>query len=312
MAILSLSGKAGSGKDLVAKIIQYLTGQPFHQGKLILPPTIENYVTGTCEWDRASFVEQLSPFKVRKFAYKVKQIATILTGVPIENWEDQEFKKQEMPPEWDVFKQVSENEPDGNSVRDGYLKVPMTYREFLQKLGTEAIRNGLHVNTWCNALMSEYKALNLLHCISSEGLIPPVFPNWIISDMRFPNEYETVKEKGGICIRIERDNFKYSEVTVQDADYKVWEDSIGNKMCFRTESYSKQESFDKFSYEQLSKGRNYGKGLHSSETSLDMVKFDYYLCNSGTIEDLIEEVRKMLVHFKLIADATAHNNTERP
>ncbi len=41
----------------------------------------------------------------------------------IENFEDQEFKKLDMSPEWG-----------------------MTYREFLQKLGTEAMREGLHTN----------------------------------------------------------------------------------------------------------------------------------------------------------------------
>ena len=286
--ILSLSGRMHSGKDLVAKIIQYLTTEASEAGKAVgMHCTIQEYLLkgdNSCN----------DVYQIKKFAYKLKQIATILTGVPIENWEDQDFKSQEMPPEWDQLKQVSENEPNGKSVGDGYLKVPMTYREFLQKLGTEAVRDGLHVNTWCNALMSEYKPVQKIgYATKTDGqgrwiidqtsgapenhwgsLIPgskfswSEDPNWIISDTRFPNEYEAVKERGGICARITRvdktDTRKFNEVPNWD---------------------------------------------HPSETSLDGYKFDYYIDNSGSIEDLIEEVRKMLVHFKLLPNATSNSNT---
>lgn len=263
--ILSLSGRMHSGKDTVGKIIQYLTTEASEAGKAVgMHCTIQEYLLkgdNSCN----------DVYQIKKFAYKLKQIATILTGVPIENWEDQDFKSQEMPPEWDQLKQVSENEPDGNSVGDGYLKVPMTYREFLQKLGTEAVRNGLHTNTWVNALFADYKNkwenLNPQRIVASE--IPgEELPNWIISDTRFPNEYEAVKERGGICARITRvdktDTRKFNEVPNWD---------------------------------------------HPSETSLDGYKFDYYIDNSGSIEDLIEEVRKMLVHFKLLPNAISNNNT---
>jgi hypothetical protein len=32
----------------------------------------------------------------------------------------------------------------------------MSVRKLLQKLGTEAMRDGLHTNVWCNALFSDY------------------------------------------------------------------------------------------------------------------------------------------------------------
>ena len=291
--ILSLSGQMHSGKDLVAKIIQYLTTEASEAGKAVgMHCTIQEYLLkgdNSCN----------DVYQIKKFAYKLKQIATILTGVPIERWEDQDFKKTDMPDCWDVLKQVSENEPDGNSVGDGYLKVPMTYREFLQKLGTEAVRDGLHTNTWVNALFADYKNkwenLNPQRIVASE--IPgEELPNWIITDTRFPNEFEAIKKRGGICVRVERDAFTYEQ---REANVHFWGDSIGNQMAIATK-YTKQEAFNLFSYHQLKTGRNYGKGLHPSETSLDQTKFDYYLCNSGSIEDLIEEVRKMLVHFKLL------------
>jgi hypothetical protein len=35
------------------------------------------------------------------------------------------------------------------------------------------------------------------------------------------------------------------------------------------------------------------------ETTLDDWKFDYTINNNGTIEELIEEIKKMLEHFKI-------------
>ena len=74
----------------------------------------------------------------------------------------------------------------------------MTYREFLQKLGTEAMRDGLHTNVWVNALFADYiphkKEGGFQRSVKDTNGIPYDFeyeveyPNWIITDMRFPNE----------------------------------------------------------------------------------------------------------------------------
>jgi hypothetical protein len=62
-------------------------------------------------------------------------------------WEDQEFKKQYMPEDW--------RKTTGIMSEQGLGEL-MTYREFLQRLGTEAMRDGLHTNVWVNALFSDY------------------------------------------------------------------------------------------------------------------------------------------------------------
>jgi len=79
----------------------------------------------------------------------------------------------------------------------------MTYREFLQKLGTEAMREGLHENVWVNALFSDYvPVVKEWDEFGNDILVE--YPFWCITDMRFPNEMEVVKEKGGITIRVVR------------------------------------------------------------------------------------------------------------
>ena len=57
-------------------------------------------------------------------------------------------------------------------------------------VGTEFGRNMIHPNIWVNTLFNRYdKNTNLL-----------------ITDLRFPNEYDEIKKRGGIVIRINRSN----------------------------------------------------------------------------------------------------------
>lgn len=97
------------------------------------------------------------------FAAQLKKIAQLLTGAT------------------DVYSQEGKTQhlPDWN----------MTVGEILQRLGTEAIRNGLHENAWILACFAQ---------IGSDS-------HAIITDCRFPNEAEAVKARGGIVIRVEGD-----------------------------------------------------------------------------------------------------------
>lgn len=164
--IISISGKIGSGKDTVAEIIKQQS--------------------------------PLYKWEVKKFAGKLKEVATLLTGIPMEKWEDQEFKKTNLSSEW--------NRPiyfGGEFISDE----PMTVRDLLQLLGTEAMRNGLHTNTWVNALFSDYLAQTVTVGDSEFNLSEQdKEPNWIITDTRFPNEVEAVKKRKGILIKVVRDS----------------------------------------------------------------------------------------------------------
>ena len=68
----------------------------------------------------------------------------------------------------------------------------MTVGEILQKLGTDAIRNGLHTEAW------------VLSCFA--GIEPDSYA--IITDCRFPNEVAAIQARGGVVIRIEGDPMK--------------------------------------------------------------------------------------------------------
>jgi hypothetical protein len=120
-------------------------------------------------------------YEVKKFAGKLKQIAGLLCGVDPIWFESQEFKMEQMPVEWGG----------------------MTYRAFLQRLGTEALRDGLHTQVWVNALFSDYRKEAYKWDADGNATIEG-FPNWIITDVRFPNEADAIREKGGFLLRIER------------------------------------------------------------------------------------------------------------
>ncbi len=82
----------GSGKDTVGKIIQYLTlGEEFAKTNADIVADMEH------DW----YCANKSKFQIKKFAGKLKQVASLITGVPVEMWEDQEFKKK-------TFKQLVE------------------------------------------------------------------------------------------------------------------------------------------------------------------------------------------------------------
>lgn len=185
--IIGINGKLGSGKDTVGKIVQYLLC------KDVGDISIEEIIS--CN-DHDWWLDEQSKFEIKKFAGKLKQIGSILSGVPVEKFEDQEFKKLNMGSDWD-HELVGEDWVDLKPAL-----VPMTYREFLQRLGTEAMRDGLHTNVWVNALFADYKIFNEPSMYPNGG--GGKEPNWIITDMRFPNEMDAVVEKGGLTIRVTR------------------------------------------------------------------------------------------------------------
>lgn len=173
--IIGVSGYSGSGKDTVGAIIQYLNSP--HTTGIPIEEVCANYK------DHEEWLDEQSGWEIRKFAGKLKDIASHLTNIDIEDFEDQEFKKTNLPREW------------WTTCDEGWQ--PMTVRDFLQKLGTDALRDGLHHNVWVNALMADYIA-------DEDGN----YPNWVITDTRFPNEAMAIKNKGGIIIRIDRPGIK--------------------------------------------------------------------------------------------------------
>jgi hypothetical protein len=225
--IIGISGRMGSGKNTVGDIIEKI-----------------------CLTNEGPVFEQ------RSFAGKLKQIASLLTGIDVEKFEDQEFKKSLLGDEWGTVKENPLNSiPVFEDVQFNHL---MSVRELLQKLGTEAMRDGLHENVWVNALFADYKAkwVPTGDAIEEDEVsLEKEYPNWIITDMRFPNELEAIELREGVTIRVVRPDMHSLQAMVP---------------------------------------------THASETALDDATFDYEIINDGTIEDLIEKVKEILIKENII------------
>lgn len=277
MAIYSLSGCKGSGKDLSGKMINYMLSVEY--------PEFSDF-----EERGKNNVELRFPrFENKKFADKLKDMTCLLIGCTREQLEDREFKEKSLGDEWkrynpnwiskDSLKEqlsavdvtiedlvrLGKYEPvgeKGDYYRSTTFDTVMTPRKIMQLIGTECGRDIIHPNIWVNSLFSEYKA-NLI-CECNGDVVPcdspnkcpkeKIYPNWLITDLRFENEAKAVKDRGGIIIRINRPDINDSELQ-----------------------------------------------KHRSETALDDYDgFDYVIENDSNIEDLYNKVREVLIKESLI------------
>jgi hypothetical protein len=234
--IIGISGKISSGKDTVGKIIQYLTTSQNSNSF-----TLDDYL-----YNSSSYLFAGNSWKIKKFADKLKDATCLILGCSRHQLEDQYFKNSSLGEEWRL--------PNSEEI--------LTPRKILQLLGTECGREIIHPNIWVNSTLIEYKSI----LDSSDGVTRNNYPNWIITDVRFPNEAEAIKEKDGLLIRINR---PCEECGVLE----------GHKMIPHNNSPS----------------------THPSETSLDdYPNFHYNINNNGSIEELVEKVKIILKQSKLI------------
>jgi hypothetical protein len=138
------------------------------------------------------------------------------------------------------------------------LKMPhLTPRWVLQNWGTEVCRKGFHDDIWIASL--EHKLLN-----SKD--------NVVISDCRFANEVKAIKKAGGITIRVSRG----TEPEWYDAAIAYNKGPNGNSLW------------------ALSKAKLDRLGIHASEYSSVGLKYDHYLDNDGSIDELYNKVQSIV------------------
>ena len=172
--LIGISGKMGSGKDTLSIVINYLADK-------FAPESIADWEQPVSEFTYAN----------KKYSEKLKYMVCFLLGCDRSDLEDREFKEKELGEEWDG----------------------LTPRKLLQLLGTEAGRHIIHPNIWVNALFADYVCddCGQQECPTDEEdtgqMIHRSFPDWIITDVRFPNEAQAIKDRGGILIRINRPQY---------------------------------------------------------------------------------------------------------
>jgi len=137
------------------------------------------------------------------------------------------------------------------------LNMPeLTPRLVLQLWGTEVCRKGFHDDIWIASLENKLRT-------STDDVV--------ISDCRFPNEIKSIKNAGGIVIRVKRGD--------EPEWYKDAADMNAGDRCL---NYA------------LAKSRMSKLGIHASETAWVGTKFDAVLTNDGTIDELMAKIKDLV------------------
>jgi len=129
------------------------------------------------------------PVRLVKFATVLKQVAGLMLNEDPNKFEDADFKKSLLPA---ALQSVHSLKTADENTKPMWTDAKTThdYRWFLQHLGTEVGR-ALHPQLWIHAFFASQfdpKAIN------------------IVTDVRFKNEADVIREKGGIMIRIHNGN----------------------------------------------------------------------------------------------------------
>lgn len=286
--IVAISGKIGSGKDTVARLLQY-----FSLEDIVHPShSVEDIVAD----EMAVSLEHHSEWDIKKFADKMKDTVCLWLGCTREELENREFKEKELGEEWHVW--YAEHQSNRKIFRSeqeqsGYLSwlsevnydkyedtsigdYRLTPRKLLQLLGTQAGRQIIHPDIWVNTLFADYTDhLETIPGYSiNAGEVDRVEDYWIISDMRFPNELKGVEERHGIVVRVERDTeLRFPELwkSFQESDADDWERWL-----------------------KAWHGHMYDKLYHESETALDNYHdWDFVINNNGTLDELFGATRAL-------------------
>lgn len=187
--IIAIQGYKNSGKNSVADMLQFLLNTPSWQHKY--------------SWFRVFGKNNaLSGNKYQQVSYagRLKEVAGVILGVPVEMFENREFKencyvdfttlsliwKDDITDDSKILSDTKFSKEvkrlDKRLAREYYLSV----RQVLQYLGTEVMRHYLGDDLWIlSALKSEHDKI-------------------IIPDQRFINEHCKSKENGAIVVHVTR------------------------------------------------------------------------------------------------------------
>lgn len=132
----------------------------------------------------------------------------------------------------------------------------ITPRWVLQYWGTEVCRNGFHEDIWVASVENQLRTSK---------------DNIVITDCRFANEVQAIKNAGGITCRVER----------------------GTKPDWYQDAVNLNKGPSQIGW-AIAKDRLKQFNVHASEYSSVGLDYDYQIDNNGTIDDLYKQVNSII------------------
>lgn len=159
----------------------------------------------------------------------------------------------------DASRKFREEKDDFWSARFGYDVTP---RHMLQLMGTEAGREVFHTDLWVHTVERRIKYKQKWEFED----------NFVIPDVRFPNEIEAIRKMGGFVVRVKR------------GDEPEWYETALKDNRDRHEPTVSQMSI-------------YHPSVHYSEWAWIGQSFEYEISNNGTLSMLEGDVDHLLKVF---------------
>lgn len=184
--LIAVSGVKGSGKDSVSSMLQYC---------LSVPKMFRQY------FFYKNFRKWIKPkYKRIAFADPLKKMLSDLLNISLDKFYIREFKEgciiniSTLEGSW-LGEKLSDSKFNKlvKQLDPSLTEANLSLRQLLQYFGTEIMQKYFGKRVWINSTMqnrSEYT---------------------IISDLRFIEEYNAVKEKKGIVIYVNRPNYEFGQ-----------------------------------------------------------------------------------------------------
>ena len=266
--IIGISGKIGSGKDTVGSIIQYLDFIKYSKDNLSFEQYLKDNIEDDIKYSMEGINVGLQNWQVKKFAGKLKEIVALLTGCTVKDLESQEFKDKELGKEWDYYLGTT-NDSNGRFV---FTK--------------DTIHNQL--NVYPNNKIESYTYRKFLQIIGTDAMRNQVHENIWVNSLFADYNYLIDKQKDNLNSGERYPNWILTDMRFNN-ELKAVEDRGGI-----TIRVNRDKGF------WGNQSQHMINALHPSETALDNAKFKYVIDNDGTIEELIEKVKTILILEKII------------
>lgn len=132
-------------------------------------------------------------FKKESFAKPIKDAIQAMTGLSDEQVNHPQWKESPIPGLYNL-----------------------TPRHLMQSLGTAWGRDLIHKNLWADLCIQRIVSHHPRQFVTEEYI-----PNWYISDLRFENEHQIVRDVGGYVWRVRRNSVARNEFSSHESETEM-------------------------------------------------------------------------------------------